>query len=125
MYGQNEQYKDTYDKEFVNFYDIVYKNEKNEEEIMKHVNKELKDFKDPSILVVGCGRGSLLEKIKKKYKNTQGLDKSENMLKKCQENYPYIKTIKADISREKLFEKSKYDLILFDEDTLYQNNKKK
>ena len=125
MYGQNEEYKDTYDKEFVNFYDIIYKDEKNEQEILKYINKELKDFNDPSILVIGCGRGSLLEKIKKKYKNTQGLDKSENMLKKCQENHPYIKTIKADISREKLFENGKYDLILFDEDTLYQNNKKK
>ena len=125
LYGQNEEYKDIYDKEFVNFYDIIYKDEKNEDEIMKYVNKELKNFKEPNILVVGCGRGSLLNKLKKQYKNSQGLDKSENMLKKCQENYPYIKTIKADISREKLFENSKYDMILFDEDTLYQNNKKK
>ena len=124
-YGQNELYKDNYDKEFVDFYDIIYKDNKNEEKIMSYINKELVNYDDPNVLVVGCGRGSLLEKIKKKYKNTHGLDKSENMLKKCQENHPYIKTIKADISREKLFSNGSYDVIIFDEDTLNQNNKKK
>lgn len=123
-YGQNEKYLDMFDKEYVGFYDIIYKEDKYEDELMNHIDNEVKHFENPNILVVGCGTGSLLEKIKKKYKNTHGLDKSENMLRKCQENHPYIKTIKADISREKLFNKNSYDLILFDLNTLNYNNKK-
>lgn len=123
MYGQNEEYKDSFDKEFVDFYDIIYRDDKNEQEIIKYVNQNLKEVNDPNILVVGCGRGELLGKLKKIYKNVKGLDKSENMLKKCQENHPYIKTIKADISREKLFDNNIFDMILFDEDTLNQNSK--
>ena len=46
------------------------------------------------------------------------------MLKKCHENYPYIKTIKANIEKSKLFENNTYDLIIFDENTLNYNNKK-
>jgi SAM-dependent methyltransferase len=123
-FSQTEVYKDSYDKELVDFYDIIYKDDEYEKEIIKYIEKELEGNNDPDILVVGCGKGSLLNKIKNKYKNTHGLDKSEQMLKKCHENYPYIKTIKANIEREKLFEKNSYDLILFDDNTLNHNNKK-
>ena len=123
-FSQTEVYKDSYDKELVDFYDIIYKDDEYEKKIIKYIEKELEGNNDPDILVVGCGKGSLLNKIKNKYKNTHGLDKSEQMLKKCHENYPYIKTIKANIEREKLFEKNSYDLILFDDNTLNHNNKK-
>ena len=122
-YGQNEYYKDSYDKEIVNFYNIIYKDDKSDEEVIKYLEKELGNNTDPKILIVGCGKGSLLEKVKKKYNDTHGLDRSENMLKKCQENHPYIKTIKADISKPNLFENNIYDVILFDEHTLNHNNK--
>jgi SAM-dependent methyltransferase len=122
-YGQNEVYKDIYDKEFVDFYDIIYKKDDYEDEIPIYIEKELKNKENPTILVVGCGRGSILQRIKKKYKNTHGIDKSEQMLKKCHENHPYIKTIKGDIEKPKLFEDNTYDLILFDEFTLNYNNK--
>lgn len=123
-FGQNEVYKDNYDKEITDFYDIIYKDDDYEKEILKYIEKELENNEDPDILVVGCGKGSLLNKIKNKYKNTHGLDKSEQMLKKCHENYPYIKTIKANIEREKLFENNSYDLIIFDDNALNHNNKK-
>ena len=123
-FGQNEVYKDSYDKEITDFYDIIYKDDDYEKEILKYIEKELENNEDPDILVVGCGKGSLLNKIKNKYKNTHGLDKSEQMLKKCHENYPYIKTIKANIEREKLFENNSYDLIIFDDNALNHNNKK-
>jgi len=123
-FGQNEVYKDSYDKEITDFYDIIYKDDDYEKEILKYIEKELENNEEPDILVVGCGKGSLLNKIKNKYKNTHGLDKSEQMLKKCHENYPYIKTIKANIEREKLFENNSYDLIIFDDNTLNHNNKK-
>ena len=123
-YGQNEAYEDHYDKEMVNFYNIIYKDDKAENELLAYIDKELNEKNDPFVLVIGCGKGSLLKKIKEKYRNTHGLDKSENMLKKCQENYPYIKTIKADIKKSDLFEKDYYDLIIFDENTLNHNSKK-
>ena len=123
-YGQNEIYKDTYDKEIVNFYDIIYKDDDYEKEVLKFIDKELDGNNEANILLVGCGKGSLLNKIKNKYKNTHGLDKSENMLKKCHENYPYIKTIKANIEKEKLFDNNSYDLIIFDDNTLNYNNNK-
>ena len=46
------------------------------------------------------------------------------MLKKCHENHPYIKTIKANIEYPDLFEEESYDLILFDDHTLNYSNKK-
>lgn len=123
-FGQNEVYQDNYDSEIVNFYDIIYKDDEYEKEVIKYIQKELGNNENPHILLVGCGKGSLLNKIKNKYKNTHGLDKSEQMLKKCHENYPYIKTIKANIEREKLFDDETYDLIIFDDNTLNYNNKK-
>jgi len=123
-YGQNEPYKDLYDKEMVNFYNIIYKEKKISDEYMEYIENELKNNHNPSILVVGCGKGDILQAIKKKYRNTHGLDRSENMLKKCQENYPYIKIIKADIQKPKLFDSESYDMIIFDDTTLNHNNKK-
>ena len=123
-YSQSEDYKDIFDKEFVDFYDIIYKDNQHEDEIMKYVDEQLKEYEEPKILVVGCGKGSMLNKIKKKYKNIFELKKLKNMLKKCKENYPYIKTIKGDISRKNLLDKNLYNLIVFDEDVLNQNNKK-
>ena len=64
-YNSNIEYKDIYDKEFVNFHDIIYKDDKYEEEIVKYIEKEL-NIEEPKILVVGSGKGTLLEKIKKK-----------------------------------------------------------
>jgi len=124
-YSQNEEYKDAFDKEYVDFYDIIYKDNQHEGELLKYVDEQLKDYEEPSILVVGSGKGSFLNKVKKKYKQTHGFDRSENMLKKSQENYPYIKTIKGDITRKKLFDNNSYDLIIFDEDVINQNNKNK
>ena len=124
-YPQNEEYKDTFDKEYVDFYDIIYKDNQHEDELLKYVDEQLKEYDEPKILIIGSGKGSFLNKVKKKYKNTHGLDRSENMLKKSQENYPYIKTIKGDITRKNLFENNSYDLIIFDEDVINQNNKKK
>ena len=123
-FDQNETYNDTYDKEFVDFYDIIYQDDDYEKEVVNYLKKELNNIENPKILLVGCGKGSLLNKIKKEFKNTHGLDKSEQMLKKCHENYPYIKTIKANIEKPKLFDNNSYDLIIFDENTLNYNNKK-
>ena len=38
-YGQNEVYKDIYDKEFVDFYDIIYKKDDYEDEIPIYIEK--------------------------------------------------------------------------------------
>ena len=34
-YPQNEQYKDAFDKEYVDFYDIIYKDNEHENELLK------------------------------------------------------------------------------------------
>lgn len=121
-YNSNEKYKDIYDKEFVDFYDIIYNEPSNNNEILNIVKEQLTN-KDSSILIVGSNTGHLLKVLKKEYKNIQGLDKSELMLKKSHINYPYIKTNKGDIQKKNLFKNNTFDLILFESKTLNQNNK--
>jgi len=123
-YEQTEKYEDIYDKEFVDFYNIIYNESKTHNEVTKIISNEISHKNDPQILVIGSNCGHLLKSLKTKYKHVTGLDKSEWMLKKCHSIHPYIKTIKADISKDNLFETSTYDVIIFESSTLNQNNEK-
>jgi hypothetical protein len=122
-YNPNEKYEDIYDKEFVDFYDIIYNEPSYHQEILNILNEQIPN-KESNILIVGSNTGHLLKNIKKEYKNVQGLDKSELMLKKSHLNYPYIKTNKGDIQKGNLFNRNSFNLILFESKTLNQNNKK-
>ena len=123
-YDQNENYIDSFDKEFIDFYSIIYNEPKKCEYIEQLINSQLKNKNEPKILVVGSNCGNLLKALKKNNKHVSGLDKSELMLKKCHSNHPFLKTIKGDISKENLFEPSSFDAIIFESTLLNENSEK-
>ena len=101
-FNNDEEDKDDYDREFVNFYEIIYRDYSDvdmEWDIIK--KKAFTGFKkdDPSILLIGCGVGKLASRIKNNYSNLLAIDKSQNMVNKAYELYPNIKFLKCDIIR--------------------------
>lgn len=123
-YGPNEDYNDIYDKEFIDFYNIIYNEPKKSDYLEKLIYNQLKNKKEPKILIVGSNCGNLLKALKKNFQQVSGLDKSELMLKKCHSNHPFLKTIKGDMSKENLFEPSSFDAIIFETTILNENNEK-
>lgn len=121
-YDQNENYIDNYDKEFIDFYSIIYNEPKKNEHLEKIISKMLKNKNNPNILVVGSNSGNLLKALKNNFQNVSGLDKSELMLKKCHSKHPFLKTIKGDIIKENLFEPSSFDCIIFESTLLNENS---
>ena len=123
-----EKYEELYDDQFVDLYEIIYRDysdiDFDTKIVYSHVMNNIKNNNDPNILVCGSGIGKLCKKIKEKYKNVLGVDISENMLKKSQTLFPNIKFIRGNIVKEKIFEKSQFTHIYVDERTLYYNNLK-
>ena len=119
---------DIYDKEFVDFYEIIYRDYSDIEYDLKIISPKIidniKNVEEISILVGGCGIGKLCHKIKEKYKTVVGVDISENILKKSQKLYPNIKFIRGNLNNKKIFPKSNFSHIFIDERTLYYNDYK-
>jgi predicted TPR repeat methyltransferase len=126
----NELYNDLYDEEFVNLYEIIYRDYSDIEYDLKVVYSKIMDNmngintneKNIYFLVCGSGVGKLCYKIKENY-NVMGVDISTNMLKKSEELYPNIKFIRGNICKKNIFPKNKFSHIYFDERTLYYNEK--
>jgi SAM-dependent methyltransferase len=78
--------------------------------------------KDIAILDAGCGVGQHYNLLYKDYKNTIGVDKSENMLKRAKIKTPTGNYILGDLANENLFMPGKFSHILCLYDTLYHNN---
>jgi ubiquinone/menaquinone biosynthesis C-methylase UbiE len=121
-----EKYEEIYDPEFVNLYEIIYRDFSDiDYDTNIFYEKCFFDgkFKDDniSIMVAGSGTGKLCKKIKEKYKNIIGVDISENILKKSQTLYPNVKFIRGDLAKNKIFDKNKFSHIYIDERTLYYN----
>lgn len=125
MFTDHEKYKEIYDTEFVNLYEIIYRDFTDIDYDTNIVyNKTLDNIKknnDASFLVCGCGVGKLCKKIKEKFKNTIGVDISENMLKKAQTLYPNIKFVRGNIINKNIFKNNQFTHIYIDERTLYYN----
>ncbi len=125
-FSDHEKYEEIYDDEFVNFYEIIYRDFSDIDYDLKIVySKTLGNFKnnnDVNFLVCGCGIGKLCKKIKEKFKNVVGVDVSENMLKKAQLVYPNIKFIRGNLVNLNIFKRNEYTHIYIDERTLYYNN---
>ena len=119
---------DIYDKEFVDFYEIIYRDYSDIDHDLNIISPKIidniKNKDDISILVAGCGVGKLCSKLKEKYKTVIGVDISENILKKSQQLYPNIKFIRGNLNNKKLFEKNNFSHIFIDERTLYYNEYK-
>ena len=121
-----EKYEEIYDPEFVNLYEIIYRDFSDiDYDTNIFYEKCFFDGKfkdnDISIMVAGSGTGKLCKKIKEKYKNIIGVDISENILKKSQTLYPNVKFIRGDLTKNKIFDKNKFSHIYIDERTLYYN----
>ena len=119
---------DLYDKEFVELYEIIYRdytdidydyNIINNKILSKLTNNDIK------IAIAGSGVGKQCKKYKEKYDNVVGIDNSENMILHSKRKYPNIKFIKNNLSSQNSLGKNEYGLIILDERTLFYNNIKK
>jgi len=122
-----EKYDEIYDNEFIDFYEIIYRdfsdiNHDNAIVFSKCFpsNQHLND--NFNIMVAGCGVGKLPSKLKEKFKNVIGVDVSENMLKKAQYIYPNVKFIRGNLVKSKIFDNNTFTHIYFDERTLNYNS---
>ena len=119
----NEE-NDIYDKEFVELYEIIYRdytdidydyNIINNKILSKLTNNDIK------IAIAGSGVGKMCKKFKEKYDNVVGIDNSENMILYSKRTYPNIKFIKSNLLNQNSLNKNEYGLIVLDERTLFYN----
>lgn len=126
-FNDYEKYEEIYDAEFVNLYEIIYRDFTDIDYDTKIVyNKTLNGVKnknndDVHFLICGCGVGKLCKKIKERFKNVWGVDISQNILTKGQKTYPNIKFIRGNIVKQNIFTKNQFTHIYIDERTLYYN----
>lgn len=121
-FEDHEKYDEIYDNEFVNLYEIIYRDFSDIDYDTKIVySKSLDNINDVNFLVCGSGVGKLCKKIKEKFKNVVGVDISETMLKKSQTLYPNIKFVRGNIIKKNIFNKNQFTHIYVDERTLYYN----
>lgn len=125
-----DKYDEIYDTEFINLYEIIYRDYSDIDYDFKIVSSKCfteNDIynKDITILIAGCGVGKLCKKIKEKYNNVIGLDISELMLNKAQSLYPNIKFVRGNLIKNNIFDKNKFSHIYIDERTLYYNKQDK
>ena len=124
-FQDHEKYIEIYDKEFIDLYEIVYRDFFDIEHDMKIVSSKvidnIKNKNDINMLVCGCGVGKLPKYLKDKYNKVIGVDVSELMLRKAQSLYPNIKFVRGNLVKPQIFEKNKFSHIFIDERTLYYN----
>jgi ubiquinone/menaquinone biosynthesis C-methylase UbiE len=119
-----EKYDEIYDEEFINLYEIIYRDfsdiDYDTKIVYSKVVDNIKNKENIKFLVCGSGIGKLCKKIKEKY-DVIGVDISENILKKAQILYPNIKFIRGNIIKHNIFTKNQFSHIYIDERTLYYN----
>ena len=126
--SKDDNYRDLYDSEFVDIYELVYRDEtdtKNVVDVMK--SKCLDNIQDSSklnIMIGGCGVNKTGSYLKKSYDKVTCVDLSENMLMKAQQLHPECKYIHGDLRNKNLFKKGEFSHILLDERLLNYHNKK-
>ena len=122
--NENNENNDIYDKEFVEMYEIIYRDNSDIDYDYKIFNKYVKEKN--RIAVLGSGVGKMCKKLKEMIPNADiiGIDKSENMIIYSKKKYPNIKFKQADITKSNALE-GKYDIIILDERTLYYNTNQK
>jgi trans-aconitate methyltransferase len=117
-----ENYEEIYDREFIDFYEIIYRNFLYIDHDFDIVyEKTVKDNYHTKFMVAGSGVGKLCKKIKDKDISVIGVDISESMLKKSQFMYPNIKFVRANLMKQSIFERNSFTHIFIDDKTLYYN----
>ena len=124
--NKDDDIKDQFDKEYVNFYEIIYRDYSDvdfEWKIMKEKAFKGYNRENTNILLVGSGVGKLASRIKREYPNMIGIDESQNMVNKSYELNPNIKFKKDNLLKDDKFEKNDFTHIIFDTNTIHYNNK--
>jgi ubiquinone/menaquinone biosynthesis C-methylase UbiE len=118
-----EKYEEIYDDQFVNLYEIIYRDFTDIDYDTKVVYKKtINGDETPKFLVGGSGVGKLCKAIKDKYKDVIGVDISENMLKMSQKLYPNVKFVRGNLVKTNIFKEKEFTHIYIDERTLHYNN---
>ena len=88
---------DLFDKEFVDFYEIIYRDyydiDKDHKVFMGKTINPMVNKKEANICVLGSGVGKVCNKLKEEGLQVVGVDKSEQMLKKSQLLYTSSKEV--------------------------------
>lgn len=123
LFEDHEKYEEIYDNEFINLYEIIYRDFTDVKFDTNILYSKIKDNlnEKSKILVCGSGVGKLCKQIKENYIDIIGLDISQNMLLKAQSLYPNIKFMRGDMIKSNIFKKDTFDLIMMDERSLYYN----
>ena len=110
---------DIYDQFYAKYYDSIHLNKtKNDFEIGKILSLEKKN-KYTKILDVGCGTGYHVNSLYKKKYDVIGVDQSEAMISKAEENYPKCEFIEGNILNNNLFDYGTFTHILCLGRTIY------
>lgn len=120
----DEKYEEIFDPQFIDLYEIIYREFSDinfDTKIVDSKTLDKIDITNVHYLVCGSGVGKLCKKLKEKFKNVTGVDISENMLKKSQSLYPNIKFVKGNITKKNIFNNNQFTHIYIDERTLYYN----
>lgn len=122
-----EMEREKYDKEFVDFYEITYRDTTDSQKDMEYIIQKSIPSKiqnDVNILIAGCGVGKLASLFKRKYRNVVGVDNSKIMIEKSYELHPNIRFVYGDLTNKNLFEKDTFTHIIFDHNCLNYNDPK-
>jgi len=103
---------DLYDDFYADIYDeLVYNKLKDDYEVGEIINKT--EVTSQSIILdIGSGTGHHVAKLKEKGYNAIGVDDSESMVEKAQENYPNYKFSQGDALDSSLFNANSFTHIL-------------
>ena len=118
---------EVYDKQYVDMYDLVWIDNKRNEDIVKYINENLLkkyDKEDINILDCGCGIGYINNLFNVLGYKSTGLDKSKNMLRKGMTYFPSDKLIRGDATNYKLFNDKDFSHIYIGDNVLNLNSHK-
>ena len=104
---KQEEYEEPFDKEFVDFYEIIYRD-------YSDVDFEWKIIKEKGF-----------KNYDKENSNLICIDQSQNMINKAYELNPNIKFKKYDLVSSDKFENNEFTHIIFDTNTIHYNHEKK
>lgn len=122
-YNQDD---DIFDREYVEIYDIAF-NDFNDIKLDFISMKDANIFNnDDKIAILGCGVGKLgfyMKENHPKIGDLMNIDKSTNMCRKAQKNYPNLKYINGNVANNStLLKKDSQNIIIIDERTMLYNN---
>ena len=133
VYNQNVEHfidknqdDDIFDREYVDIYDIAF-NDFNDIKMDFVSMKDANIFNNEDrIAILGCGVGKLGRYLKENHPKIGELfniDKSTNMCRKAQKNYPDLKYINGNASgNSKLLDNNSFNIIIIDERMMLYND---